>query len=278
MGAKALTALSLMYLTWLLARQSELAVAAYGVAGRIETLLMIGVLATSTAVTPFIAQNKGAEKTSRIEQAIVFGGKSSTYLGVLLCLLLYLFIQPIASIFSDKDAVISYTANYFYIVSLSFVFYGLYIKAAAIFNGLKLTTNSLKISAVRSFAFTIPLTLIGSYWGVKGIFIGVALSNVFAGFFASYQIRNLERKEFENFSKKNIIRDYLDDFKWSVGKRKMDKALVKKYKKGKEPNDVLFWLSRPPSERLLALEQIRQSYNQWKIWYSIRISKSLSSC
>ena len=212
--------LTLMYLTWLLARQSELAVAAYGVAGRIETLLMIGVLATSTAITPFIAQNKGAEKISRIEQAIVFGGKSSTYLGVLLCLLLYLFIQPIASIFSDNRDVISYTANYFYIVSLSYVFYGLYIMATAIFNGLKLTTNSLKISAIRSFAFTLPLTLIGSYWGVKGIFIGVALSNVLAGFLASFHIRKLEQKEFKELAKKNILKDYMDDLKWLIGKRR----------------------------------------------------------
>lgn len=44
----------------------------------------------------------------------------------------------------------------------------------------------------------------------------------------------------------------------------MDKTWVKKYKKGEESNDVLYWLNRPPSERLLALEQIRQSYNQWK--------------
>lgn len=210
--------LTMMYLTWLLARQSGLAVAAYGVAGRIETLLMIGVLAISSAITPFVAQNKGAVKTSRIEQAIVFGGKSSTYLGLLLCLLLYLFIQPIASIFSANKEVITYTTDYFYIVSLSYVLYGLYIMATAIFNGLKLTANSLKINAVRSFAFTIPLTLIGSFWGVKGIFTGVALSNILAGFYASYHIRNLERKEFKDLAKKNILQDYMGDFKWLISK------------------------------------------------------------
>jgi Na+-driven multidrug efflux pump len=211
--------LTIMYLTWLIARQSELAVAAYGVAGRIETLLMIGVLAISSAITPFIAQNQGAHKKSRIYQAIVYGGKSSTYLGIVLCLLLYISIRPIASLFSENDEVISYTSNYFYFVSLSYVFYGLYIMGTAVFNGLKLTKVSLKLSAVKSFSFTIPLTLIGSYWGVKGIFIGVALSNLLAGIYTSIQIRKLEQIEFNAVTNRTIIQDYMDDIKWLFGKK-----------------------------------------------------------
>ena len=36
------------------------------------------------------------------------------------------------------------------------------------------------------------------------------------------------------------------------------------FKKGEEPDDVLFWLSRPPIERIRALEEIRKQYNDWK--------------
>ena len=35
-------------------------------------------------------------------------------------------------------------------------------------------------------------------------------------------------------------------------------------KKGEEPDDVSYWLSRPATERLLAVEQIREEYNIWK--------------
>lgn len=45
---------------------------------------------------------------------------------------------------------------------------------------------------------------------------------------------------------------------------RLDKTRVGKYKKGEEPNDVLYWLSRPAMERMLALERIRQEYNLWK--------------
>ena len=39
---------------------------------------------------------------------------------------------------------------------------------------------------------------------------------------------------------------------------------IRIYKKGEEPDDVLYWLSRPSSERIRALEEIRQQYNDWK--------------
>jgi hypothetical protein len=44
----------------------------------------------------------------------------------------------------------------------------------------------------------------------------------------------------------------------------VDRSRVAVYKRGEEPSDVLFWLTRPPFERLRALELIRQEYNQWK--------------
>ena len=108
--------LTLIYLTFLFAKQASEAVAAFGVASRIQTLLMIGVLGVSSAITPFIAQNIGAKKQSRINESIAFGGKASTYLGVLMCILLILFIKPIAKLFSEDIAVIDYTAKYFYYV------------------------------------------------------------------------------------------------------------------------------------------------------------------
>lgn len=205
--------LTLMYLTFLLAKQSSMAVAAFGVAGRIETLLMIGILGVSTAITPFIAQNSGAKLQERIDEAIAFGGRASTYLGIFVAVLLFLFIKPIAGIFSENQEVIQHTSNYFYIVSLSYIFYGLYLITTSIFNGLQHPINSLKISLVKSFLFTIPLTLIGSIWGIKGIFIGLAVSNVLAGLYAGYEMKKEFRKTNSSLAKVNVFNEYKNDFK-----------------------------------------------------------------
>ena len=39
---------------------------------------------------------------------------------------------------------------------------------------------------------------------------------------------------------------------------------IRIFKKGEEPEDIFYWLSRPPFERIRALEEIRQQYNNWK--------------
>ncbi len=209
---------TLMYLIFLLAQESQLAVAAFGVASRVETLLLIGILGVSTAITPFVAQNAGAKKQLRIDEAIAFGGKSSTYLGLIMALILFVTIRPIAGLFTDSVDVIENTVNYFYLLSLSYVFYGLFLITTSIYNGLQLPTNSLRITLIKTVAFTIPFTLIGSYWGVFGIFLGLAVSNVAAGLYAGHEMKKTFRKMNSPLADVSVWREYTRDlnsiFKW----------------------------------------------------------------
>ncbi len=204
---------TLMYLTLLLARESQLAVAAFGVASRIETLLLIGILGVSTAITPFIAQNAGAGKQLRIDEAIAFGGKASTYLGLAMAVLLSLTIRPIAGWFTVDTTVVANTVFYFYVVSLSYMLYGLYLITTSVYNGLQLPMNSLKITLVKTFALTMPLTWVGSFWGVEGIFLGLAVSNVGSGFYASQQMRKTFRAMDSPLAEVNVWAQYLQDFR-----------------------------------------------------------------
>ena len=211
--------LTLMFLTFLLAKQSFTAVAAFGVAGRIEVLLMIGILGVSASITPFIAQNSGAKQQERIDEAIVFGGRASTFLGLFVALLLLLFIKPLANIFSDNEEVIGYTVTYFRIVSISYIFYGLFLVTTSIFSGLQLPINSLKISTIKLLLFTMPLTFIGSIWGVAGIFIGFALSNILAGIYAAQQIQKELERTNSALAQVTILRAYKNDMLKIFGKR-----------------------------------------------------------
>lgn len=45
---------------------------------------------------------------------------------------------------------------------------------------------------------------------------------------------------------------------------RLDRNKIQVYKIGEEPDDLLYWLSRPPVERIQALEAIRKEYNDWK--------------
>jgi Na+-driven multidrug efflux pump len=176
-------------------------------------LLLIGILGVSTALTPFIAQNAGAKQQDRINEAIAFGGRASTYLGLAVAIILLLFIKPIAGLFSDDVEVVAHTSSYFYIVSLSYVLYGLYLITTSIFNGLELPLNSLKITLIKSVALSLPLTLIGSFWGVEGIFIGLALSNVLAGVYAAREMRREFVRSDSPLAKVNVWKEYGRDVK-----------------------------------------------------------------
>lgn len=83
-AAQMLTPATAIFITVLLARSGSEVVAAYGVSSRVELLALIGILSVATALTPFIAQNHGARLATRIDQAIVFAGKASVYVGLLL--------------------------------------------------------------------------------------------------------------------------------------------------------------------------------------------------
>lgn len=112
---------TLMFITFLLGKVDSNAVASFGVAGRIETLLTTVIVGICTATTPFIAQNMGAQKVKRIDEAIVYGGKAATYTGIISIVLLFIFITPIVGLFSTDAVIIDYASWYFYLVGGSYV-------------------------------------------------------------------------------------------------------------------------------------------------------------
>jgi putative MATE family efflux protein len=211
---------TLVFVTYLLGKIDSNAVAAYGVSGRIETLLTAGVMGVCTAMTPFIAQNMGAKKVERIDTAIIYGGKAATYLGIISFILLLLFIPPIARVFTDSELIISYTSLYFYLVGGSYVFYGIYLVTASIFNGLKLPNKSLKVMLVKTIAFTIPLTMIGSYFSIHGVFFGLAVSNILGGLYARLLMRKELKKVNSSLVKRSSKADMLNDIKLLFTKTK----------------------------------------------------------
>ncbi len=203
--------LTQMFITFLLATQSAKAVAAYGVASRIEMLLLIGIMGVSTAITPFIAQNAGAGKKERIDEAIAYGGRASTYIGLLVAVLLLVFIHPIASLFSTDASVVHLTTRYFQWISFTYVFYGLFVITTSVFNGLQLPFNSLKIMLIKTLLFTLPLTFVGSYYGVVGIFAGIALGNVLGAWYAAKTMKTQMKKLNSRLAEVRVLSEYKKD-------------------------------------------------------------------
>ena len=200
-----------MFITFLLAGYGAEAVAAYGVASRIEALALIGIFAVSMSVTPFVAQNFGAGEHDRIDEAAVFAGKTSIYLGLALFLVLALAGPWIARIFSDDPEVVRFVGLYFKIVALCYGFQGIVNVTVAIFNGLQMPATSLRIMAVRTFVIVFPLLGLGAWLGLWWLLAGLALGNILAAFYAARAFRQSARKWNRPIADADVLGDILKD-------------------------------------------------------------------
>jgi Na+-driven multidrug efflux pump len=52
-----------------------------------------------------------------------------------------------------------------------------------------------RITLIKTLVIAIPLTRIGSFWGVYEIFLGLALSSIAAGLYVSYEMKKPKENE-----------------------------------------------------------------------------------
>lgn len=177
-----LTPLAGAVLTRIVAEQGTEAVAAWGVAGRIESLALVGIMALSTAITPFAGQNLGAGLCDRLRTAVRFSIGASVAYGAAVAAAVAVVAPGVAGIFSDSDTVNGYVVRFLWIVPVSYTLLGVGLLVSSFYNGVKRPLKAALISFFRLFVFAIPFSLIGVNWGsMVGLFVGVALGNLMTG-------------------------------------------------------------------------------------------------
>jgi putative MATE family efflux protein len=178
-------------LTRIAADLGDATVAAFGVGSRIESLAMIGSMALSSVIIPFIGQNYGAKNFDRIKTASRFVLRFALIWGVTAWAFLALFSGGIAWAFSDDPEIQDLIQQFFWIVPFGFGFHGISQLVSASCNALHRPFHSTSINIMRLFLFLIPLVYLGSQiWGTTGFFIGIALGNLATGTIAWYWFRS----------------------------------------------------------------------------------------
>lgn len=161
------------------------AVAALGIATRIEPLALIAFYALSGVIGPFFGQNLGAGKIDRLQDALHVLTRFCLAFGLAIALLLGFFGSEITQLFGGHDEVVTIAALYLGIVPISYGAYGLVMSVNAAFNGMGKPWPAMLISAGRVLYVYLPLAWIGQqFWGMKGIFIATALANISLGVWA----------------------------------------------------------------------------------------------
>ena len=181
-GTSAIVPTSLALITSLVAIYGPDAVAAFGIASRVEAMASIGVIALSASIGPFIGQNWGARKYDRVERSLHLSFLFCMLWGVLAAIVLGIASPWIASLFTTEPEVIAIATTYFSIVSLSYGALGIVLVSSAIFNALGKPIPSVIITATRMLLLYVPMAYLGNkLFGINGIFVAALISNVAGG-------------------------------------------------------------------------------------------------
>ena len=165
------------------------AVAGFGAAGRVQSILLVPLMALSAGIGPVVGQNWGAEKTGRAKSATGWAFGFSAAYGAVIGLALLLFATPVAGLLAAGESDMGYAAQYLRIVGLTMFGYGIVVIANAAMNARDKALWSMSLSLGRIFVIYLPLAWIGvSIYGYVGIVIAAALANLIGAAAALYAV------------------------------------------------------------------------------------------
>lgn len=195
-----ITPISVGLVTKILAGFGNEAVAAFGVASRIEMFALMVIMSLGSVLIIFVGQNFSKQKFQRINQALKIGLKFSMIWGAIIFILLVFFGLAIASAFTNDSMVMEITSKYFLIIGASYGFQGLIALSTSSFNGLNKPYPSTVFSVVRMLVLYVPLAWIGSkLFGINGVFWAGLIANVIVGIISyKYLFRTIVKMKFES--------------------------------------------------------------------------------
>jgi putative MATE family efflux protein len=184
-ATNAIIPVGMTVITAMIAQYGPEAVAGFGVANRIESMMLVVFYALSAIIGPFVGQNLSGGNEGRIQRALSLCAIFCIGLGLLIALVLALLADFLPALFSETQELISVTRMYLLIVPISYGTYGIVMVMNASFNGLGNPMPAVYISVVRMIVLYLPLAFLGRYfYGIPGIFAAFAAANILSGLLA----------------------------------------------------------------------------------------------
>jgi putative MATE family efflux protein len=182
-----LTPISMAIITRIIATYGDQAVAAAGAGGRIDMLALMVIFALSSVLLPFTGQNFGAGKIARIKKALNKANGFSFLWGMVMLTLFFFFKSFIAGLFSKDPVVVDYINTYLLFIAVAYPAIGVAIMSANVLNGLHKPMMTAGLNFFRTIVMAVPITYLGGMLeGPKGVFAGIAFTNLFASLFYHY--------------------------------------------------------------------------------------------
>jgi putative MATE family efflux protein len=186
MLSQALMGLSLAIMTYLAKPFGEAAVAAVGIAARLDILSVFPALSIMVAVVSLVGQNFGAGKPERVRETLRVGLITAFALLSSIGLAVFLFRGNLIAWFKPDAAVLPSAMHFLSILSFGYGFVGMGIVSAGAFQGMGRGGPYLIITVLRMLALSLPAALVLShFFGEKGLHYAPTFAAMITGVFAS---------------------------------------------------------------------------------------------
>lgn len=184
--APASTAMLVMFLSgfvvqFFLKGFGQEAIAAHGIALRIEQILLLPVLGMTGALLPIAGQNFGAKDFDRVRAAVHFCWKAGWLMSAIAAPILWFGGRAMLGLFTEDAAVIEIGAGYLKVDAILFPFFMMLFSINSLLQALKKPIWTLWISIYRQgfgVAFFVWLLVGPLGFGVMGVWVGIGIAVV----------------------------------------------------------------------------------------------------
>jgi len=168
--------IGIFVITWFVARFGRDAVAAYGIATRIEQIALLPIMGMNVATLALVAQNSGAGRLERVIETIGKALKAGIMLMGVGTAAVYFCARPLMGLFTADRNVIGVGVSYLRIEAFVFVAYVILYTSVSVLQGLKRPAFPLAIGLLRQIVLPLPVFYLLAVildWGLYGIWWGI---------------------------------------------------------------------------------------------------------
>ncbi|MEP4077081.1 MATE family efflux transporter [Haloferula sp.] len=182
-------AVGVFVITWFVKNFGQEAVAAIGIATRVEQIVLMPSIGLNAAVLSIVGQNYGAGHYDRVREAWLTNVKYGALMMLVGGLLVFFTRKLSMRIFTDDPTVIAHGSDYLISASLTLVAYPILFVTVFALQGLKRPAFGLWMGLYRQLAAPIIVFHLLTFtlgWGLWGVWWGVCMVTWSAAIFALF--------------------------------------------------------------------------------------------
>jgi putative MATE family efflux protein len=168
----------------------EHSVAIYGIVSRMLMFALFPILGITQGFLPIAGYNYGAENYQRVKETVSLSIKYGAFLASLIFVMIIIFAEPIAAIFTTDPLIIEQTPEALRWVFAASPIIAIQLIGAAYFQAAGKAKKALLLTLSKQGFFLIPLVLIlPNFLGIFGVWIAFPIADVLATILTGYYLK-----------------------------------------------------------------------------------------